>query len=243
MPDGETKELFVHSRQVNNRLKLKAGDKVTFDKNWSDEKGTQGERKLRVDNCTIIGIASCEESAQNAKFENDRSDWPHRSRRRKHDNWERMMKKKWKHDKWKSMMKKKQDDDTTESEDDSDADSDDENCRGKRAKMDEPSRGYRIPPRYTAPMINLFIKFDFRPPEAVEVRSSDTMLKFTRMIAEMTDMKVENLRFAILRDGMHKFGPNLDPKGRLDFCGIVNDDTILVSEVGCLALEDASFEF
>ena len=238
LPDGETKELFVHNRQCNNASKLKAGDHVTFDTNWSDKKGTQGERKLRVNNCTIIGFASCEQSAQKDKFDNDRNDWPRRSRRRCY--------KKWKHNKWESMRKKKQDDETIDLEDDSDDDNDDENCRGKRAKLAGASRGYRIPPRYTAPLITLFLKFDFRPPEPVMVRSSDTMFKFTRMIAEMADMKVENVGIATERDGMLGTKSHqrlLDPKSRLDFCDIVNEDTILVSELECLAIEDAPREF
>ena len=232
LPDGETKTLFVHSKQCNNASKLKAGDHVTFDMSWNDKKLT-----CDINNCTIIGVESGEnKGAENlstgtrveAKFENDRSDWgPHQRRGRRDEHW--------KHDKWQSIYnnEKKHDDDPNNRQRILSRYTAPPADPARSSSSQQPNKRQRIPPRYTAPQITIQIDCGHRR-LSMTCRESTPIAAVRRFVAHELRTSEANVRLTF-SEGAHAYAQLKDELLVRDF-GAGNGSTL-----GCTVVSPLTF--
>ena len=202
--EAEQAPLFVHIKQCNGAATLRAGDEVTFDKKWNDVKG-----KYDIDNCTITRASTT------SKFENDRSEWPHKGNDKREG--------KWKHDKHLAMYGEQDPADSARS-----------------SSSQQTNKRQRILPRYTAPQITIHIDCGHRW-LSMTCQESTPVAAVKRFVAHELRTSEANVRLAF-SEGAHASAQRQDEFPMRNF-GVRNGSMLRCTVVSpltkFLALVDA----
>lgn len=92
---------------------------------------------------------------------------------------------------------------------------------GKRARVEK----FIIPPRYTAPMIKVFVKIQRQPRFLFHVKASDTILEIKKAVSDFTYTRTDQLRLTSAG------GEQLEDRRTLHSCNITDSSALLCSIV------------